>query len=584
MVKRPDYSNIEFIKDLWHFFKIHKGQFIFFSVFLIISVLLGLVPPLILAKIIDFFTIGEIGEIKIFYYLLGALLGVTVVGTFIRHTAKYYLTIFMNKVQKHAKVESFQKLMQGDLIWHDKENTGNKMQKIHEGESAIARFMNFYVNKGIQIVIESIGIIAIFAYFNLKYALVAILYVGIYLFVEYQMNKRVAKTSFEIKLVKEKAAGKAYEFSSNIATIKSLGIEKSSSKQIHSREDAVLQAKMKRRKVSTQKWLTVQLIAALFYALFIFLVGKDIIVGVLTIGSIIIYVEYVRKLKNVLNTISVEANDLIDTKYSIYRMMEIYKTIPEIEEDENVKKLKDWKEIKLKGISFKYKDEGVLDKFNLDIRKGEKIGIVGKSGSGKSTFFKLLLKLYLPQKGMIYFDSKPITSIKRDSILNKVSIVPQETELFNLSLKENIIISGGGRINKKRYQKALKDSQLNSVVSKLKGRDFALIGEKGVRLSGGERQRLGIARAIYKDSDIIIFDEATSNLDYQTEKEIQKSIDKLKDKTLIVSAHRIQTLKNMDKIVFIDKGRIIEEGTYDELLKKRGQFYKLWEQQGAWRN
>jgi ABC-type multidrug transport system fused ATPase/permease subunit len=300
--------------------------------------------------------------------------------------------------------------------------------------------------------------------------------------------------------------------------------------------------------------------------------------GALTVGAIIIYVTYINKLKSVLFTVSSESSKLIEIKYSLYRMMEIYKVVPDINEDE-AKNLKDWNEIKVEKIGFKYKEEGVIEDFSLKIKKGEKIGIVGKSGCGKSTLFKLLLKLYLPQRGMIYFDRKPINAIKRDSIINKISIVPQETEVFNLSLRENITISGDGRINYPRYKRAIKVSQLSKVISKLKKKDLSLIGEKGVRLSGGERQRLGIARAVYKESDIIIFDEATSNLDYATEKDVQKELDKLKDKTIIISAHRLSTLKSMDKILVMDKGKIIEQGTYEGLLKKKGQFYDLWMKQ-----
>ena len=184
---------------------------------------------------------------------------------------------------------------------------------------------------------------------------------------------------------------------------------------------------------------------------------------------------------------------------------------------------------------------------------------------------------------MIYFNYKPINMIKKDSLIKKIAIVPQETEVFNLSIKDNITISKAGRVDYEKYQEALKASKVDKIISKLENKDLSLIGEKGIRLSGGERQRLGIARAIYKDSDIIIFDEATSNLDYETEKDIQESIDKLKDKTLIVSAHRLPTLKNMDKIIFIDKGKVVESGTYNELLRKRGEFYNLWRKQGAWK-
>ncbi len=574
---RPEYSNSEFVKDLWHFIKVYKREFIFYSLLLAFVGVLGLAPPIILAKIIDFFILGE-NSTRIFYIYLSVLIGILIFSHIFRLGAKHYLALFTNKIQKHAKVDSFQKLIQNDLVWHDKENTGNKMEKISAGEKAIGSFMDFYTNQGIEIVITVLGIIAVFSFFNIKYGLLAVFFMITYLTVEFKLNKKVARKTLEQKIAMEKATGKAYEFSSNIQTVKSMGMERSSKKQIKNKEEIVRLAKKAKREASTKRWIAVQIISTIFYGLFIFLVGKDILLGVLTVGSIVIYIEYSRRLSEVLNKITHQTSKLIDIKYSIFRFMKIYKTIPEIKE-EGAKNLRDWNEIKIKNVGFKYGDEDILKDFSLDIKKGERIGIVGRSGSGKSTLFKLLLKLYLPQKGTIHFDNKSITKLKRDSILEKISIVPQETEVFNFSLRNNILIAGKGKKNYPLYEKALILSKLSKVISKLKNKDLSPIGEKGVRLSGGERQRLGIARAIYKDSEIIIFDEATSNLDYETEKKIQESINKLKNKTLIISAHRLSTLTNMDKIIFLEKGRIAEQGTYEELLEKKGKFYMLWKQQ-----
>ncbi|PIN91166.1 hypothetical protein COU61_02400, partial [Candidatus Pacearchaeota archaeon CG10_big_fil_rev_8_21_14_0_10_35_13] len=327
------------------------------------------------------------------------------------------------------------------------------------------------------------------------------------------------------------------------------------------------------------KWIIIQTVATIFYVLFIYLVGKDILIGTLTAGSIVIYMAYVSKLQRLLNTVSSQSQRMIDIKYGVMRMMEIYNLVPEINE-EGAKPLKKWEKIIIKNISFKYKEEGVLKKFNYTINKGEKIGIVGRSGSGKSTLFKLLLKLYLPQEGMIYYDKKPINKLLRESIVQKYSIVPQETEVFNVSLKENIEYSNPEVKNEELYKKALRVSMMEPVVEKLTEKDETLIGEKGVRLSGGERQRLGIARAIYRDSDIIILDESTSNLDYETERRIQEGINKeLIGKTLIISAHRLTTLRGMDRIIVMKNGKIIEEGKYEELLKKKGEFFSLWKEQ-----
>ena len=185
---------------------------------------------------------------------------------------------------------------------------------------------------------------------------------------------------------------------------------------------------------------------------------------------------------------------------------------------------------------------------------------------------------------MIYFDEKPITNIKKDSLIKRISIVPQETELFNISFKDNILLASTEKTNYNRYKLALLVSQSFPIFSKLKEKDMTLIGEKGVRLSGGERQRLGIARAIYKNSEIIIFDESTSNLDYDTERKIQDAIEKnLNKNTLLIAAHRLSTLRNTDKIIVIDKGKIVESGSYDELMKKKGEFYQLVKKQERYR-
>jgi ATP-binding cassette, subfamily B, bacterial len=578
-LERPKYSNIEFIKDLWHFIKKEKRSFIFLTILLAIATLLGLIPSIIVAKMINFFTAYNGGSLSTFYNYLWVLLIIGVFGTFLRLGTKHYFSVSTNKIQREVKVESFQKLMEGDLVWHDKENTGNKMQKVSSGASSIGDFMDFYTNQGIDMVVSLVGILIIFTYFDIKYAILTAIFVSVYVSVEFYLNKKVAEKTYLSQIVSEKSAGKSYEFSSNISTVKSLGIEKSLNSKVAYQEDALLRAKTKKRIASTKKWISVQLISTIFYVVYLLFVGRDIIAGIFEVGFIVVYVNYVTKTQAVLNNFSGNISKLTDIKYSIMRMMSIYKSIPIVDES-NAKPLNNWNKIVIKDVDFGYKEEEVLNGFNLTINKGEKIGIVGKSGSGKSTLFKLLLKLYLPQSGMIYFDGKPITNIKKESLIKRMSIVPQETELFNISFKDNILLASTEKTNYQRYKLALLVSQSLSVVSKLNCKDMTLIGEKGVRLSGGERQRLGIARAIYKNSDIIIFDESTSNLDYDTERKIQDAIEKnLKNNTLLIAAHRLSTLRNTDRIIVLDKGKIVESGPYDELMKKKGDFYQLLKKQ-----
>jgi len=578
MTKEIQYKNTQVIKDLWHFVRNKKAEFLILSFFLTVAAILALIPPLILAKIIDYFVEG--GAIaSTFYWYLAALLVVMITENFIGLGTKHLFNLLVIKIQKQAKVESLQKILQGDLIWHDKENTGNKMQRVQEGERAVESFLRFYANQAISMIITVVGIIGVFAFFNIKYAIIGIVYISIYVYAEIRLNKKLTGKIQKLKIAQEYATGKAYEFSSNIATIKSLGIEKSSQSQILNQEEIVLQARKERRTASTRKWMIVEIISTIFFVIFILFVGRDVLARVLTVGSIVIYIEYTRRLGGTLSLLSNITVFLIESKFGLYRMMEIHRSI-QTHDEKDAKDLTTWKKIELIDVSFDYENKPVLDRLNLTIKRGQKIGIVGTSGSGKSTLFKLLLKLYKPRKGSILFDNTDIKNIKSDSLLRKISIVPQETELFNLSLRDNVTISETNSVKKDKYKKSILISQVDKIINKLHDGDSTTIGEKGVRLSGGERQRLGIARAIYKDSNIIILDEATSNLDYITEKRILEAMDsQLKDKTLIIAAHRIETLKNMDNIIYLEKGKVVEQGTYSQLSKQKGKFSRLLREQ-----
>ena len=217
---------------------------------------------------------------------------------------------------------------------------------------------------------------------------------------------------------------------------------------------------------------------------------------------------------------------------------------------------------------------------SFEVKRGERIGIVGLSGAGKSTLFKLLLKEHESYKGEISIDDTSLHRIKKSSYLKEVAVVLQDTEVFNLSLRNNITIVGTGNDTDQQVKTATDIANVKDFIDKLPQGMDTIIGEKGVKLSGGEKQRLGIARAVYKKPQILFLDEATSHLDLESEQKIRDSLHKFFQKvTAIVIAHRLTTIKEMDRIIVIEKGRIIEIGSFDELYEKRGRFFELWEKQ-----
>lgn len=238
--------------------------------------------------------------------------------------------------------------------------------------------------------------------------------------------------------------------------------------------------------------------------------------------------------------------------------------------------------LKLVDLSFAYPDrpgDKVLDNVNLTIKKGEKVGVVGKSGSGKSTLTKLLIGYYDHTAGSLLVDDNHVNI--RD-FARLIAYVPQDTSLFHRSIADNIGYTSDKDLDRETIVHAAKQAQADEFIQRLEGGYDALVGERGVKLSGGQRQRIAIARAILKDAPILVLDEATSALDSESELLVQKALENLwRDKTAIVIAHRLSTIAKLDRIIVLDNGSVIEEGSHQQLIEKGGAYAKLWSHQSG---
>ena len=238
--------------------------------------------------------------------------------------------------------------------------------------------------------------------------------------------------------------------------------------------------------------------------------------------------------------------------------------------------------IEFRDVCFAYEPgRPVFENLNVEIQPGQRVGLVGFSGSGKSTFVSLILRNYEPQSGHILIDGQDIVQATQESLHRQVSLIPQDPSLFHRSLKENIAY-GRLQASDNEIREASRLAHADGFIEAMPEGYDALVGERGVKLSGGQRQRIAIARVMLKDAPILILDEATSSLDSVTEKTIQENLDRVMGrKTVIAIAHRLSTIAHLDRILVFDQGRIVEDGSHDDLLAKKGFYHQLWAMQAG---
>jgi len=307
--------------------------------------------------------------------------------------------------------------------------------------------------------------------------------------------------------------------------------------------------------------------------------------GSVTIAALVFAVTYLGRLTNSLFDIAPIIRNMEQVFLDAATITEILHEQPEVIDRPNATRLKVTKgTITLRSVTFKYKDspgDNAIDNITITIPAGQRVGLAGQSGGGKTTLTKLLLRFADITDGEILIDGNNTASVTQDSLHEAIAYVPQEPYLFHRSLRDNIAY-GKPNATDKEVLRAIKQANAYEFIKKLPDGLDTIVGERGVKLSGGQRQRIAIARAILKDAPILVLDEATSALDSESEKLIQDALTKLmKGRTSIVVAHRLSTIASLDRILVLDHGKIVEDGSHKNLLKKEGIYAGLWNHQSG---
>lgn len=582
--EHPSYGNVQLIRDLYRFVKPYQLRYALATVIRLTGDLMWLYPAYALAQIITFLSHYSVGQpLDTLWWHIGTA-GLAYTGNIIcRQVAKYIGYQIAEQSALDAQLQTLKHLFHLDLAWHEKENSGNKLKRMQKGSEGIDQILRMWVTNFIEIGVNFVGITLILAQFDRLIALAFICYILLYYVISLLFTKRASLMAHRVNVGHEDLHGLTFEAVNNIRSVKVLGMGSSLVQRVNEQIIAISKNVRKRIFWFQGRYLVLDIYRVLFFIGMVSFIAWSIVNGHHEVGFLFLFIDYFDKIAENIDELAMGTLDFIVAKFGVSRMRDILEEPVRIDTEKGKQDFpKQWNAITVENLSFSYdKGKPVLQDISFTIKKGEKIGIVGISGAGKSTLFKLLLKEHEHYDGMVKIGSVPLKDIRRSDFFGHAAVVLQDTEVFSFSLRDNITLGNPSEADENALlEETIKTAHVHDFLQKLPEGMNTLIGEKGIKLSGGEKQRVGIARAIFKQPDILFLDEATSHLDMESEEKIQDSLHQFfQEVTAIVIAHRLSTIKEMDRIIVFEDGRIIEQGSFEELHEQHGRFRELWEKQ-----
>lgn len=484
---------------------------------------------------------------------------------------------FAGRLKKFLTEKYYDKVLSLPQSYFDSEISGKILNQLYRGINSIHGFLNTATNFILPTLLQSTFTIIVLAYYNLPIAFFTFILFPIYMIISYYSTKKWGEEEVKKNKIEDFTRGRMQEVIGNISLVKSFTTEKQEydivesnlekSNKIYARQSAVF------HRFDFFRGLSLNII---LFAINI-IVFYNTFQGSLSIGEMVLILQLVNQARLPLFAMSFILTQVQTAEAGSKEYFEIMALTSTEDFRKKVasKRIVD-PTITFKNVNFNYEDsDTVLKDVNFTINKNETAALVGHSGAGKSTIINLILKFYNPTKGSIFMKDLNYKNMDHKTVRDNISLVFQENELFSTSIRENVAY-GTPHAKEKNILQALKLANAYDFVMKLPKKLDSEVGERGVRLSGGQKQRIQIARAILKNAPILILDEATSSLDAKSEKEVQDALENLmKNKLVIVIAHRFSTIQNANKILVVENGKISESGTPQQLANKDGLYKDL---------
>jgi ATP-binding cassette subfamily B protein len=479
-------------------------------------------------------------------------------------------------IEHSLRTDAFNNVLGLDLAFFENKSSGRLMAILNDDVNQLETFLDNGANRLVQTATTVLVIGGTFLYISPLVAVFAFIPIPIIIFGSLRFTNRIAERYTKIRNDIENLNANLSNSITGILTVKSFNREKKESERITLSSNEVKSANYHAIRLSAA-FIPIIRIAILFGFTATLLIGGFLALdGEIKVATYSVMLFITQRLLWPLTELGVIFDSYQKAMASFRRIINLKNTTPTI--DNGNEKLTSFnKKIEISNLNFEYvKNFPVLNDISIDINKGQTTAIVGSTGSGKSTLIKLILRLYDSTSGEIKFDGKNIRDLELDSLRNKIGLVSQDIFLFEGTVFENIAY---GNLDAKDEEvwEAAKLSESDKFINLLPNKENTIVGERGQKLSGGQRQRISIARAILKNPEILILDEATSAVDNETEAAIQRSINTLKEgRTVIAIAHRLSTIRNAEIIYVLEEGKVVESGNHESLLEINGVYSKLW--------
>ncbi|WP_150262651.1 ABC transporter ATP-binding protein [Parvimonas micra] len=567
--------DINVFKDLIKFYKIEYKKLYMLMFVVVISGILQAVVPLSIKLLTDDFITKQ--NLKGFIIAGIGFFSLVIISTL----AIYSFYVFGGKleyqVSKEIRKSVFERIEKFSLTNIKKYETGELISRLTSDVQKLSEVFSWGVIDACHSMIVLLISISIMLYLSYTLTLMLFLILPAIYIVTVIFQKNILKFQRKVRDYNSKIIRSYTESLSYIKTIKALGIEDKKKKEFKAYNEKYRKYNLLSILISAIFVPTVMFVASIGVGFAFNFSSISVMRNVMTYGAFLSFLTYSFQIFEPFKMLAQIFTDLKSAQASAERVFQILYEEDEILEEEE-SDLDFEGNIKFENVSFHYFDDDklILKDFNFEIKNGESVAFIGSTGSGKSTIVNLICKFYNPTSGGIYLDGINYRNIDKTCLYNNLGYVLQQPQLFSISIKENIKF-GNENATDEEILKVCNLLGIDEFISKLPNGIDTVIGETGYNISGGQKQLISFARALIKNPKLLVLDEATSSIDTETEKIIQNKMkDILKGKTSIIVAHRLSTIKHCDKIVLIENGNILEQGTHLELLDKKGIYYKMY--------